>query len=87
MSKQIPDEDLHPFRSMPVRVAVRIAATTTTLRALLGLDVGSEVVCDQRLGNPFELLVEERSLAAVMPIATDDTVVVKVLGPTEEEPT
>ena len=76
---------LHRWTDLQMRVAVRIGAFTTTLEALTRLRSGDVVCSTRRVGEPFELLIESTRAADVFPVASDEQVIVKLLGESEDE--
>lgn len=74
-----------PLRGVPLHLAIRVGSVTTTLRALTALEPGTRLTLDREIGAPFDLLIEGRHVAGVIPVAGDDRVAVQLAGRLEDD--
>ena len=73
------------MRRVPVHLAVRVGSTTSSLRALVELKAGERLALDRAIGEPFDLIVEGREVATVIPVASEERVTIQLANRLEED--
>ena len=73
------------FESVPIRIVVRVGAARCTVARLSSLETGDVLVLDRALGEPFDLVVADRTVGRVEPVLDEDGVSVKLVEVLSEE--
>ena len=63
---------------------MRVGSLRTTLRALTELKAGQRLTLDRAIGEAFDLLVEGREIAEVIPVASDEQVTIQLANRLED---
>ncbi len=79
-----PTEQFAGFESVPLEVWVRVGSAQCRLGALAALRPGEVLRLDRAVGEPFDLLSDDRLLAFVEPVADDEAMTLKVVELVED---
>ncbi len=78
------EEQFAGFESVPIATRVRVGAATCRLGRLSEMKPGEVIALDREVGEPFDLMSDNRLLALVEPVADDEAVTLKVVELVED---
>lgn len=72
------EEDLSLVYDVPVKLHVRLGETTLTIGEILKCGKGSVIPLQQKIGDPFQIMLQSRPLAEGEIVEADDHLAIKI---------
>lgn len=87
MTAPDPNDPRYPYAGLEhlrLNVVIRVGGTLCPVRDLAKMKAGDVIVLNETVGTPFDLIVGDKTVAKVEPVASGDGIAVKFVSLAEE---